>query len=57
MATNFAGLTTKQKLVWSRDTWQAARDKMFIKKFVGTGEDAMIQRITELTRTEKGCIC
>ena len=57
MATNFAGLTTKQKLVWSRDTWQAARDKMFIKKFVGTGEDAMIQRITELTRTEKGEQC
>lgn len=57
MATNFAGLTTKQKLVWSRDTWQAARDKMFIKKFVGTGEDAMIQRITELTKTEKGEQC
>ena len=57
MATNFAGLTTKQKLVWSRDTWQAARDKMFIKKFVGTGEDAMIQRVTELTKTEKGEQC
>lgn len=57
MATNFAGLTTKQKLVWSRDTWQAARDKMFIKKFVGTGEDAMIQRVTELTKTEKGDQC
>lgn len=57
MATNFAGLTTKQKLVWSRDVWQAARDKMFIKKFVGSGEGAMIQRITELTKTEKGEQC
>ena len=52
--TNFAGLTTEQKMVWSRDVWSAARDKMFIKKFLGTGDGAMIQRITELTRTEKG---
>jgi N4-gp56 family major capsid protein len=57
MVTNFAGLTTKQKLVWSRDVWEAARDKMFIKKFVGSGEGSMIQRITELTKTEKGEQC
>lgn len=53
-ATNFAALTPKQKVVWSRDVWQAARDQMFLTKFMGTGEGAMIQRITELTRTEKG---
>jgi N4-gp56 family major capsid protein len=52
--TAFSELTSQQKLVWSRDVWQAARDQMFIKKFIGSGEDAMIQRITELTRTEKG---
>lgn len=52
--TAFSELTTQQKLVWSRDVWQAARDQMFIKKFIGTGEDAVIQRITELTKTEKG---
>lgn len=52
--TNFARLTPQQKIVWSRDVWQAARDQMFIKKFLGTGDSAMIQRITELTRTEKG---
>ena len=52
--TAFSELTTQQKLVWSRDVWQAARDQMFIKNFIGTGEDAMIQRITELTKTEKG---
>lgn len=57
MATNFAGLTSKQKLVWSRDVWSAARDKMFIKKFIGSDENSMIQRVTELTKTEKGCIC
>lgn len=53
MLTNFAGLTSAQKVVWSRDVWQAARDQMFIKKFTG-GENSVIQRITELTKTEKG---
>lgn len=52
--TNFARLNAKQKIVWSRDVWEAARDQMFIKKFLGTGNGAMIQRITELTQTEKG---
>lgn len=52
--TNFSRLNSKQKIVWSRDVWSAARDQMFIKKFLGTGEGAMIQRITELTKTEKG---
>jgi len=52
--TNFAALTPVQKLVWSRDTWKAARDAMFCKRFLGTGQNAMIQRITELTKTEKG---
>lgn len=52
--TNFARLTPEQKLVWSRDVWKDARDMSFINKFVGTGENSVIQRITELTRTEKG---
>lgn len=53
MLTNFAGLTPQQKIVWSRDVWQQARDAMFIKKFIG-GENSVIQRITELTKSEKG---
>lgn len=53
-ATNFAGLNSKQKIVWSRDTWSAARDRMFVRRFIGTGENSMIQRITQLTKTEKG---
>jgi N4-gp56 family major capsid protein len=52
--TAFSELTTEQKIVWSRDVWQAARDHMFIGKFIGTGDNAVIQRITELTKTEKG---
>lgn len=52
--TNFAALTSEQKTVWSRDVWSAARDQMFLKKFWGTGSNSMIQRITELTKDEKG---
>ncbi len=51
--TNFAALTAEQKLVWSKDLWKAARDMTFINKFIG-GSDSVIQRITELTKTEKG---
>lgn len=54
MLTNFAALTSQQKIVWSRDVWQSARDQMFVKKFMGSGDNAVIQRITELTKTEKG---
>lgn len=54
MHTNFAALTPKQKIVWSRETWQAARDAMFCKRFMGADQNSMIQRITELTMTEKG---
>ena len=54
MLTNFAALTPKQKIVWQRDTWKAARDQMFIKNFIGTDDNSVIQRITDLTKTEKG---
>jgi N4-gp56 family major capsid protein len=52
--TNFAALESRQKIVWSREVWKAARDQMFLKKFSSTTENSVIQRITELTKTEKG---
>ena len=52
--TNFAALTDEQKTVWSRDLWKAARNNMFLNRFTGKGANAMIQRITELTKSEKG---
>lgn len=52
--TNFAALTTEQKTVWSKDMWKAARDYQFLNKFTGSGPTAMVQRITELKKTEKG---
>lgn len=53
-STNFAALTPKQKTFWERDTWEAARDMMFTKRFLGKGDGSMIQQITGLTKTEKG---
>jgi len=52
--TNFAALTSEQKTVWSKEMWKAARDYQFLNRFVGSGPTAMIQRISELTKTEKG---
>lgn len=52
--TNFAALTPEQKVVWARDVWKDTRERLFINKFLGTGENNVIQRITELTRTERG---
>jgi len=52
--TNFGKLTDNEKKVWSMDFWSKARNYQFLNKFVGTGQDAVIQRITELRKTEKG---
>lgn len=52
--TNFAALTDEQKTIWSRDLWKAARNNSFLNRFTGTGNNAMVQRITELTKSEKG---
>lgn len=52
--TNFAALTTEQKTVWSRDIWSAARNMSFINQFAGKGANSMVQRITELTKSERG---
>jgi N4-gp56 family major capsid protein len=52
--TNFTQLTTEQKTVWSRDLWKMARNYSFINKFTGEGPNSVIQKITELTKTERG---
>lgn len=52
--TNFTRLTTEQKTVWSRDLWKQARNMAFVTKFLGDGPNALIQHITELTKTERG---
>ena len=53
-ATNFAKLTDEQKTVWSMDFWKQARKYSFLNKFTGTSQDSLVQRITELRKSEKG---
>ena len=53
-ATNFTLLTDEQKTTWARDTWIQARNQAFTTRFTGTDQNAMIHRITELTKSERG---
>jgi N4-gp56 family major capsid protein len=52
--TNFAALTNEAKTAWSMDLWKHARNYSFMNQFTGTGPNSMIQRISELKKTEKG---
>jgi N4-gp56 family major capsid protein len=52
--TNFSRLTNEQLTIWAKDTWSAARNFSFVNKFLGSGPNAMIQRITELKKDKKG---
>lgn len=55
--TNFAGLGLTPKITWAKTLWKAAREGMFMNRFVGTDEGSMIQRVTELTKTSQGDKC
>lgn len=53
--TNFTtNLTHAEKKVWAREIWSIARNNSFLFQFMGSGPNSMIQRITELTKTERG---
>lgn len=52
--TNFGNLNTNQLTAWSRTLWKAAREHSFIMRFAGKGSNSPIQRITELTKSQKG---
>lgn len=52
--TNFADQQIREKVAWAMDTWRFARERSFIMSRVGSGTDAAIQRITELSNTPAG---
>jgi len=52
--TNFGTLSGDQLQTWSRDFWRVARNMSFINQFAGSGSNAMVQRVTELTKNQKG---
>lgn len=54
--TNWSALNTNQLTTWSRELWSQARQNSFVMQLAGSGPSAMIQRITELTASQKGSI-
>ncbi|MBU8540185.1 N4-gp56 family major capsid protein [Falsiroseomonas tokyonensis] len=58
-ATDFGALSTAKKRVWSSEIWMAGREQnfWFSNGFIGDGTGSVIQRITQLTETEKGRTC
>lgn len=56
MATNFGALSLARKKLWAADIWEAGRDASFwnMNGFMGDGASNVIQRITNLTQTERG---
>lgn len=52
--TNFGNLNTNQLTAWAREAWKVARNQSFIMQFAGSGANSVVQRITELTQSEKG---
>ena len=52
--TAFGAGQTQFKRAWVRETIKAYREQSFWEKFMGTGPNNVVQRITELKKTEKG---
>lgn len=52
--TNFGALLTHQKTAWAKSVWHEVRESSFVMKFMGSGSNNMIERITELTKTSRG---
>ncbi|MGE0751857.1 MAG: N4-gp56 family major capsid protein [Variibacter sp.] len=61
MNTDFGQLTAAQKRVWAATIWQAGRDQSFwfANGFIGSAKNtnSVIQRVTELSETERGLEC
>lgn len=52
--TNFAALTSEQLTAWGMEVMKTARQNSFLMSLMGTGMNAPIERITELTKSDKG---
>lgn len=52
--TNFGALTEHERMVWSKDLWTTARTNSYFGKLLGDSENSVIQRVSELTKTDKG---
>ena len=54
MFTAFGAGQTEFKRAWVGETIKSFRQQSFWEKFMGTGSNSAVQRITELKKTEKG---
>ena len=52
--TNFAKMTAEDYTKWSMSFWKHQREYSFLTRFLGSGPNSMIQRITEFKNSEKG---
>lgn len=52
--TDFATLMPERKLAWAMDFWKEVRNDSFLTKFLGSDNGSIIQRVTELKKSEKG---
>ncbi len=59
MLTDFGGLSSAQKKVWSTKLWLQFRDDSFWQSngFIGTNMNTPIHRVDELTKTSRGLEC
>ena len=54
MQSNFGQLQPHQKRAWGHEVYKEYQDELFWSKFMGSGDSAVIERITEITKTDKG---
>ncbi|MDR3159762.1 MAG: N4-gp56 family major capsid protein [Zoogloeaceae bacterium] len=52
--TNFGALTENELTVWSRDLWRQARNLAVASRYIGSDDNALFQRVTELTKSKTG---
>jgi N4-gp56 family major capsid protein len=62
MVTDFGQLSAAKKILWAQQVWNAGRDQSFwfANGFIGKSDNDMnsvIQRVTQLTETERGFEC
>lgn len=50
--TDFANMGLEKRLAWGNGLWEVARTRMFVSRFMSTGANAVIQRITALKKVK-----
>jgi N4-gp56 family major capsid protein len=53
-STSFAAMNAEEKKIWSLNFWKEVRNQSFLTGFLGSDQNAVVQRVSELKATEKG---